>query len=349
LAHQTGMPLPAHGGMFKLHLAARATLDTKNFRRNLIRPSFINRLDWIATEMVPVKEQSIFTINTILSVCTDQTCPSMSAGKHTHYSWADEENPTPKPMSAPEYLRELGRYTEMKMNDKSVFPGDGTDYMPPGFEALAKTLCRRWFRIYAHAYLHHFQQFRQSGSEAELNCAYKHYLYFVWENHLVDKADLLPLWELSERFLAQSAVPDPQQEGKFLSRPLPPGAKKLARSKARSQAREPGSMSPIRGHDLPSLDRAHAENPLGRTSTAPYRDSPRREQGRDSPSRDHERTAQAPGRSSMTPRPESPRRENGHESPSRDREQGAHAPGRSSRALRREPSLHDKHRRGYPA
>lgn len=99
--------MPAHTGIYKLHLEAQQTLDSCEACDAVKLPLGINKTDWIASKMVAVFERVECLVNAIREICTDDTCPRMSAGKCVVYSWVDEVNPTPQLLSAPAYMSRL--------------------------------------------------------------------------------------------------------------------------------------------------------------------------------------------------------------------------------------------------
>lgn len=212
LRNLTKQPVPSHSGIYKLHLQTKATIDSAAVRDSVKLPPGIDTDEWIASQLVGIYEEVVQLINVLEDVCSEESCPRMSAGKHTHYSWADEANPVPQQVSATEYMRRLAVYAEERLGDRALLPVDGSAF-PPQFRQVASTLCKRFFRVYAHAYLSHFQVVRDHGAEGHLNCCYKHFLFFVMEFRLVSKGDMQPLWDLSERFLEQDA----QKQGKAAS------------------------------------------------------------------------------------------------------------------------------------
>ena len=50
---------------------------------------------------------------------------------------------------------------------------------PKNFLAMAKTILKRLFRVYAHIYHQHFPEVVQLGEEAHLNTSFKHFIFFV--------------------------------------------------------------------------------------------------------------------------------------------------------------------------
>eukprot|EP00429_Kryptoperidinium_foliaceum_P119092 CAMPEP_0176317044 /NCGR_PEP_ID=MMETSP0121_2-20121125/69042_1 /TAXON_ID=160619 /ORGANISM="Kryptoperidinium foliaceum, Strain CCMP 1326" /LENGTH=246 /DNA_ID=CAMNT_0017659267 /DNA_START=27 /DNA_END=767 /DNA_ORIENTATION=+ len=195
-------PVPSHTGIYKLHLQTQATIGSAAVRDSVKLPPGIDIDEWIASQLVGIYEEVVQIISVLEAVCSEESCPRMSAGKHTHYSWADAVTPFPQPLSAPDYTRRLAMFAELRLSDRSLLPVDGSRF-PPQFREIASTLCKRFFRVYAHAYLSHFQVIRDHGAEGHLNCCYKHFLFFVMEFCLVAKEDMQPLWDLSERFLEQ--------------------------------------------------------------------------------------------------------------------------------------------------
>eukprot|EP00443_Scrippsiella_acuminata_P095651 CAMPEP_0115559232 /NCGR_PEP_ID=MMETSP0271-20121206/99853_1 /TAXON_ID=71861 /ORGANISM="Scrippsiella trochoidea, Strain CCMP3099" /LENGTH=237 /DNA_ID=CAMNT_0002993283 /DNA_START=88 /DNA_END=801 /DNA_ORIENTATION=- len=204
-----GTSIPKHAGIYKLHLQAQATLETGDIRASVRLPVGVGRDEWIASQMIGISRETMQVINVLEDVCCEKMCPRMTAGEHVTYLWSDEKNPQPQVVSAPEYMKNLVLYTESKLSDRRLFPIDGSA-LPPEFINEVTTMCRRLFRVYAHAYLSHFQAFQDNEAEAHLNCYFKHFLYFVLEFGLVDRQDIQPLAELIKKFLTQ----DDKKDGK---------------------------------------------------------------------------------------------------------------------------------------
>ena len=74
---------------------------------------------------------------------------------------------------------------------------------PRDFQAGAKVILKRLFRVYAHIYHQHFEQVVTLGEEAHLNTSFKHFIFFVQEFNLIDKRELAPLADLIERLTSR--------------------------------------------------------------------------------------------------------------------------------------------------
>jgi len=192
------MPVPAHTGIYKLHLQAEATLNAAAACEAVKLPVGIDENEWIAAQMVGIFEEVCNLVSVLDDLCT---CPRMSAGKHVHYSWADETNPQPRALTATQYMNTLVTYAESHLKDRELLPIDNAPF-PPRFRQVMQTLCKRFFRVYAHAFLSHFQEISEGGVEAELNFCFKHFLQFVLEFDLVDRRDMQPLEQLIQKFTA---------------------------------------------------------------------------------------------------------------------------------------------------
>lgn len=74
---------------------------------------------------------------------------------------------------------------------------------PRDFQARAKVILKRLFRVYAHIYHQHFEQVVSLGEEAHLNTSFKHFIFFVQEFNLIDKRELAPLADLIDRLTSR--------------------------------------------------------------------------------------------------------------------------------------------------
>ena len=85
----------------------------------------------------------------------------------------------------------------------------GTPF-PKNFLAVVKVIFKRLFRVYGHMYHQHFDTVMNIGVEAHLNTCFKHFIFFVQEFDLVNKAELAPLQDLIDRFNTKT---DKAEEG----------------------------------------------------------------------------------------------------------------------------------------
>jgi len=210
----TKMPVPQHSGIFKLHLEAQATLDTVGVRESIKLPEGVKTEEWIACKVLGIFEEVSMLVSLLQDVCAGEMCSCMNAGKSWKYRWADEENPKPTSLSAKEYMSNLISFSYKVLSDRELLPIDGSDF-PPSFLGHMQTLLKRFFRVYAHAYVCHFRELSEHGAEAHVNCCFKHWLFFVREFDLVSHADMEPLWGFIKK------IDDPKKDQKHQSR-LPP-------------------------------------------------------------------------------------------------------------------------------
>jgi len=200
-------PIAHHTGIYRLHLEAQATLCTAVVRESVRKPPSIPLNDWIAAQVVGIYEEVLWLCAIMDDLCVMECCPRMSAGKHIHYSWQGREGGAEK-LSAADYQRRLCEYAHNRLTDPEIIPKNGGPF-PKTFIIEMKILLKRFFRIYAHIYIHHFRVFQDNGCEAHLNCVYKQFLFFVKEFDLVSDEDMAPLYELNIKFLQQHCEENP--------------------------------------------------------------------------------------------------------------------------------------------
>ncbi|CAE8628295.1 unnamed protein product [Polarella glacialis] len=190
---------PHNGGTLQQHLEADETLQTADVRESVKKPHGVDEATWIATQTRTIFEEVVRVVSFIEDICTEETCKTMCAGKCVVYSWAQEDNMKPVRLSAPQYMRQLIDWAHCKLNDEAIMPTNG-GAMPKNLKDNLSQILRRLFRVYAHAYLHHFQPIHDCGAEAHVNCMFKHFLFFVLEFKLVGMEDMLPLAALIKKF-----------------------------------------------------------------------------------------------------------------------------------------------------
>lgn len=134
---------------------------------------------------------------TVTEFCTDDSCGIMSAGPKYEYHWADGLT-VKKPIkcSAPKYIDFLMTWVQDQLDDETLFPSKIGVPFPKNFQAHAKTILKRLFRVYAHIYHQHFNEVVRLGEEPHLNTSFKYFIYFVQEFELIDPRELAPLQDL---------------------------------------------------------------------------------------------------------------------------------------------------------
>lgn len=202
--------IPAHTGIYRLHLQAQESLGTGSLRDCVRLPYGVARDEWIAANSVGIYEELVMLVTVLEGTCTRATCPRMTCGKHIVYQWADESNPIPQHMPAIDYMNTLLDYAIEKFKNPDVVPQRSGPF-PKDFLPCMQTLHKRFFRVYAHAYIHHFATITEHEAEKHVNFCFKHWLFFAREFSLVEPSDMAPLKELVEKFEAAADVADSER------------------------------------------------------------------------------------------------------------------------------------------
>jgi len=205
-------PIPQHTGIYKLHVQAAASLNSAAVRIAVKLPEGTDKNYWIVAQLLGIYAECNFCIALQREFCSCVTCPKMRAGKHVEYKWSDKDSPHPVSLPAFEYMRKLSLHADYVLSDEKLIPQDGSPF-PEHFMGEMRSLCKRLFRIYAHAYIHHFEAVQKEAEcEAQLNFIFKHFLYFVREFDLVEDTDLRPLERLIEQFVSADRAKDLELE-----------------------------------------------------------------------------------------------------------------------------------------
>lgn len=196
--------IPEGTHQYDLLQHAATTLGSGNLRQAVRLPEGEDLNEWVAVNTVDLFNQINILYGTITELCTEESCPLMSAGPKYEYHWADGQT-VKKPIkcSAPKYIDYLMTWAQDQLDDESVFPSKIGVPFPKNFLQTAKTILKRLFRVYAHIYHQHFDQVVQLREEAHLNTSFKHFIFFVQEFSLIDRRELAPLQELIDRLTAK--------------------------------------------------------------------------------------------------------------------------------------------------
>lgn len=176
---------------------AKATLGSGNMHAAVVLPKGEDHNEWLAVNTVDFFNEISLLYGTMTDICTNNTCPTMNAGKDYLYLWADGVKvKRPLKCTAPEYVDFLMSWIETQLNDEHIFPLQLGSQFSKSFDGHVKVIFKRLFRVYAHIYHEHFQRIVGMGAEAHLNTCFKHFIFFVTEFHLVDVKELAPLADL---------------------------------------------------------------------------------------------------------------------------------------------------------
>ncbi|OQR99002.1 hypothetical protein ACHHYP_07507 [Achlya hypogyna] len=157
-------------------------------------PAGFHLPEWIAVHVIDFFNEVSLLYGTISELCTSASCPQMSAGPCYTYLWADDGGP-PAACSASEYVDKLLRWVEAQVNDPAVFPTTAT-LVAGTIEKAGRNILKRLFRVYAHIYHSHLDDFIALHAESHLNFCFKRFVFFVLEFDLVEKRELNALRKL---------------------------------------------------------------------------------------------------------------------------------------------------------
>ncbi|KAJ6228059.1 mob kinase activator-like 1 [Anaeramoeba flamelloides] len=167
--------------------------------------------DWLAVNIVEFYNKILILYEHFSEICTDETCPKMTAGYSYEFFWRENKKiqkfsfvftlPIFHLSLPPEYISALLDWTSNEINDTELFPIDPEVSFPNNFKKRVKLMFKRLFRFFAHVYHHHFETVRKAGVDHHLNNCYKHFLYFILRYKLLTTKELSPLKELNKRIL----------------------------------------------------------------------------------------------------------------------------------------------------
>lgn len=182
------------------------TLGLGNFADAVKLPVGEDINEWYAVNVVNFFNQISMLYTTIIDFCTEQKCPIMSAGPAYKYLWSDKKHPKPVMLSAPEYIGNLMDWIESLFDDNSIFPSTIGDPFPKNFHNIIKDIMKRLFRVYAHCYYHHLENFEQLEVTPHVNTSFKHFIFFALEFKLIPSEQLEPLRDVIDS-MVQSTKP----------------------------------------------------------------------------------------------------------------------------------------------
>lgn len=139
-------------------------------------------------------------------------CHMMTAGPKYKYLWKDDnEFTTLTEFSAAQYINTALEWIDSQLDDADVFPPENAGY-GPRFRPTVRKIFKLFFRIYAHLYHSHFNDFVALESETHLNDSFRHFIFFVKEFRLLNNTELPPLQQLISFLEEQSDAQERQGE-----------------------------------------------------------------------------------------------------------------------------------------
>ncbi|CAE7250960.1 MOB1A [Symbiodinium sp. KB8] len=184
--------LPADSRYAELINSRQKTLGSLDLAAQVRLPSGCCEEEWLAVNIVDLFNELNLLAGAVSDICTETTCPTMSAGSYA-WQWADGDKvKTPQQLSAPKYIEKLLVWVESQLADETFLPVKPGQPFPPHFKKGIKVMYKRLFRIYAHVFHHHFKELAECDADAHLNHSFKHFVYFVKEFDLVEDSESEP-------------------------------------------------------------------------------------------------------------------------------------------------------------
>ncbi|KAJ3432238.1 hypothetical protein M0812_21169 [Anaeramoeba flamelloides] len=144
----------------------RVNTDQVDLRRAVKCPQDEDIKDWLAIGVVDFYNKLNMLRGSIVSFCTKESCPSMTAGAKFEYYWPVNGKPTR--LSAPDYLNELFVWIENQLDNPDVFPPDENTSFPRHFASkIVPNIFRRLARVFAHIYHCHFNEMVEQLNDSE--------------------------------------------------------------------------------------------------------------------------------------------------------------------------------------
>jgi len=155
--------------------------------------------EWLAVTTVQLFEavNKIYGICAEYKLCTDESCPAMTAGPKFTYLWMYKK---PTKVTAPTYIKEALTACSTSIDDPKIFPIEDGEKFPKNFLKIIKLIFKRLFRIYGHTFHSHYQEFKAKGVSAHLNTCFKFFVLFALEFDLLTKQEMQPLKKLIIKF-----------------------------------------------------------------------------------------------------------------------------------------------------
>ncbi|KAF4317600.1 hypothetical protein BBO99_00006537 [Phytophthora kernoviae] len=162
--------------------------------------------EWVAVHVIDFFNEISLLFGTISEFCTHASCPQMSAGPCYTYLWADGvQQVTPVSLPASEYVSRLLEWVEQQLDDSQLFPEEyaesSTGGSNPKFMAAARNILKRLFRVYAHMYHNHLQNYVALHADTHLNFCFKRFVLFVRHFELIEQKELNALRKLIQTLL----------------------------------------------------------------------------------------------------------------------------------------------------
>ncbi|KAJ6584114.1 Mob1/phocein [Mycena vulgaris] len=185
---------PAQKPLYLCSPFVEAALVKGNFKTIVMLPKYVDIMEWVAVNRcVGALFDFYNNLNEFYGVltefCTQQNCPTMSAGTTLNYTWINQDRKHVH-LPAPTYIDYVMTWVQNMLDDDNVFPTKSGQDFPPSFPSTVKHIYRQLLRVFAHIYHSHYAQILHLRFEPHFNSLFAHFLAFGGEFELLEMKDL---------------------------------------------------------------------------------------------------------------------------------------------------------------
>ncbi|KAJ7451611.1 Mob1/phocein [Mycena latifolia] len=170
-----------------------AALVKGNFKTIVMLPKYVDISEWVAVNRCVGLFDFYNNLNEFYGIltefCTQQNCPTMSAGTTLNYTWINQDRKHVH-LPAPQYIDYVMTWVQNLLDDDTVFPTKAGQDFPPSFPSTVKHIYRQLLRVFAHIYHAHYAQILHLRSEPHFNSLFAHFLAFGGEFELLEMKDM---------------------------------------------------------------------------------------------------------------------------------------------------------------
>ncbi|KAJ7867954.1 Mob1/phocein [Mycena leptocephala] len=166
-----------------------AALVKGNFKTIVMLPKYVDIMEWVAVNIFDFYTNLNEFYGVLTEFCTQQNCPTMSAGTTLSYTWINQDRKHVH-LPAPTYIDYVMTWVQNMLDDDNVFPTKSGQDFPPSFPSTVKHIYRQLLRVFAHIYHAHYAQILHLRSEPHFNSLFAHFLAFGSEFELLEMKDL---------------------------------------------------------------------------------------------------------------------------------------------------------------
>lgn len=168
---------------------AETALVKGNFKTIVMLPKYVDIMEWVAVNIYDFYTNLNEFYGVIAECCTQQKCPTMSAGTTLNYTWINQDRKNVQ-LPAPTYIDYVMTWVQNIIDDDRTFPTKAGQDFPQSFPSTVKHIYRQLLRVFAHLYHAHYPQILHLRSEPHFNSLFAHFLAFGREYELLEVKDV---------------------------------------------------------------------------------------------------------------------------------------------------------------